>query len=57
MRVGGVEMIIRRVGAARGAKATAIFFRHARGNRGMILDDVAVAVNDLMFGFRHGLLL
>jgi len=47
--VGRVQMIVGRVGTARRAEAIAIDLRHAAGNRRVIFDDMAVAVDDFVF--------
>ncbi len=54
MRVGRMQMIVGRVGAAARAEAVAVFLRHARRDRRMIFHHMAVAVDDFMFFVAHG---
>jgi hypothetical protein len=55
MGIGRVKMIVRWIRASTGAEAAAIFFRHARGDGRVILDDVSVAIDNFMFCFWHRL--
>ncbi len=57
MRVGGVQMIVGRIGAAARAEAVAITLRHARRDRRVIFHHVAVAVDDFVLLVAHGFLL
>ena len=54
VRIGGVQMIVGRVGAPARAEAVAVLSRHARRDRRMIFHHMAVAVDDFVFFVAHG---
>ena len=53
MSVGGVEMVIGRVGTPADSKTVAIFIGHPRANRRMIFHHMPVAINYFVYFGTH----
>src|SRR5437660_12568844 len=54
MGIRSVKMVIGRIGRTAGIRPAAIFLRHARSDRRMILYNVTVAIDDFGFVLCHG---